>query len=73
MLQDLIKDLQSTLKNYIQGLAKQNLLVDIPWTMVDGNLNPTRTNIPERGSSKLIKLCFKYNTWRKIILSKATI
>ena len=39
MLQELIKDLQSTLKNYSQGLAKQNLLVDIPWKMVDGDLN----------------------------------
>ena len=42
MLQDLIQDLQSTLKNYSQGLAKQNLLVDIPWTMVDGDLNLQR-------------------------------
>ncbi|TFV93178.1 hypothetical protein E4S40_13010 [Algoriphagus kandeliae] len=42
MLQDLIKDLQSTLKSYSQGLAKQNLLVDIPWTMVDGDLNLQR-------------------------------
>ena len=42
MLQDLIQDLQSTLKNYSQGLAKQNMLVDIPWTMVDGDLNLQR-------------------------------
>ncbi|NVK53830.1 MAG: hypothetical protein HWD85_12915 [Flavobacteriaceae bacterium] len=42
MLQDLIKDLQSNLRNYSQGIAKQNLLVDIPWTMVDGNLNLQR-------------------------------
>ncbi|WP_297335902.1 hypothetical protein [Algoriphagus sp.] len=42
MLQELIKDLQSTLKNYSQGLTKQNLLVDIPWTMVDGDLNLQR-------------------------------
>jgi hypothetical protein len=42
MLQDLIKDLQSTLKNYSKGLANKNLLVDIPWTMVDGDLNLQR-------------------------------
>jgi hypothetical protein len=42
MLQEIYKDLQSSLKNYNQGLAKQNLLVDIPWTMVDGDLNLQR-------------------------------
>jgi hypothetical protein len=42
MLQELIKNLQSNLKNYSQGLAKQNMLVDIPWTMVDGDLNLQR-------------------------------
>lgn len=42
MLQDFIKDLQSSLKTYSKGLAKQNLLVDIPWTMVDGDLNLQR-------------------------------
>lgn len=42
MLQELLKDLQTSLKSYNQGLAKQNLLVDIPWTMVDGELNIQR-------------------------------
>jgi len=42
MLQDLIKHLESTLKNYSKGLANKNLLVDIPWTMVDGDLNLQR-------------------------------
>lgn len=42
MLQELIKDLQSSLKSYSQGLANKNLLVEIPWTMVDGGLNLNR-------------------------------
>lgn len=42
MLQDLIKDLQSSLKSYSLGLANKNMLVDIPWTMVDGDLNLQR-------------------------------
>lgn len=42
MLQEILKDLQSSLKSYNQGLAKQNMLVEIPWTMVDGDLNIQR-------------------------------
>jgi hypothetical protein len=42
MLQELLKDLQSSLRSYNQGLAKANMLVDIPWTMVDGDLNLQR-------------------------------
>jgi hypothetical protein len=55
MLQDLIKDLQSTLKNYSQGLAKQNLLVDIPWTMVDGDLNLQRLIFRKDNSLYIVK------------------
>lgn len=55
MLQELIKDLQSTLKNYSQGLAKQNLLVDIPWTMVDGDLNLQRLIFRKDNSLYIVK------------------
>lgn len=55
MLQDLIKDLQSTLKTYSQGLAKQNLLVDIPWTMVDGDLNLQRLIFRKDNSLYIVK------------------
>lgn len=55
MLQDLIKDLQSTLKTYSQGLAKQNLLVDISWTMVDGDLNLQRLIFRKDNSLYIVK------------------
>lgn len=55
MLQDLIKDLQSSLKIYSQGLAKQNLLVDIPWTMVDGDLNLQRLIFRKDNSLYIVK------------------
>ena len=55
MLQDLIKDLQSSLKNYSQGLAKQNLLVDIPWTIVDGDLNIQRLIFRKDNSLYIVK------------------
>ncbi|MBA4302200.1 MAG: hypothetical protein C0433_19165 [Cyclobacterium sp.] len=55
MLQDLIKDLQSSLKSYSQGLAKQNLLVDIPWTMVDGDLNLQRLIFRKDNSLYIVK------------------
>jgi len=42
MLQDQIKSFRSSLKNYSSQLANKNLLVDIPWTMVDGDLNLQR-------------------------------
>lgn len=55
MLQDLIKDLQSSLKSFSQGLAKQNLLVDIPWTMVDGDLNLQRLIFRKDNSLYIVK------------------
>jgi hypothetical protein len=55
MLQDLIKDLQSSLKSYSQGLANKNLLVDIPWTMVDGDLNLQRLIFRKDNSLYIVK------------------
>ncbi len=42
MIQDFIKSIQSQLRNYSSGLRQMNNLVDIPWTMVDGDLNVQR-------------------------------
>jgi hypothetical protein len=55
MLQDLIIDLQSSLKNYSKGLANKNLLVDIPWTMVDGDLNLQRLIFRKDNSLYIVK------------------
>lgn len=55
MLQDLIKNLQTSLKSFSQGLAKQNLLVDIPWTMVDGDLNLQRLIFRKDNSLYIVK------------------
>lgn len=55
MLQDLIKDLQSSLKSYSLGLANKNLLVDIPWTMVDGDLNLQRLIFRKEKSLYIVK------------------
>lgn len=55
MLQELIKDPQSDFRNYSQGLAKQNLLVDIPWTMVDGDLNLQRLIFRKDNSLYIVK------------------
>lgn len=55
MLQDLIKDLQSSLKNYSKGLANKNILVDIPWTMVDGDLNLQRLIFRKDNSLYIVK------------------
>lgn len=55
MLQDIIKDLQSSLKSYSQGFAKQNLLVEIPWTMVDGDLNVQRLIFRKNNSLYIVK------------------
>ncbi|GMQ30794.1 hypothetical protein [Algoriphagus confluentis] len=55
MLQDLIKDLQSSLKSYSQGLANKNMLVDIPWTMVDGDLNLQRLIFRKDNSLYIVK------------------
>jgi len=42
MIQDYIQSIQSQLRNYSSGLRQMNNLVDIPWTMVDGDLNIQR-------------------------------
>jgi hypothetical protein len=55
MLQDLIKNLQTTLKSFSEGLVKQNLLVDIPWTMVDGDLNLQRLIFRKDNSLYIVK------------------
>lgn len=55
MLQDLIKDLQSTLRNFSKGLENKNLLVDIPWTMVDGDLNLQRLIFRKDNSLYIVK------------------
>lgn len=55
MLQDLIRNLQSSLQSYSQGLAKENLLVEIPWTMVDGDLNVQRLIFRRNNSLYIVK------------------
>ncbi|WP_163378463.1 hypothetical protein [Cyclobacterium sp. SYSU L10401] len=55
MLQEFLKDVQSSLKSYNQGLAKQNMLVDIPWTMVDGELNIQRLIFRKDKSLYIVK------------------
>lgn len=55
MLHDLIKDLQSTLRNFSKGLENKNLLVDIPWTMVDGDLNLQRLIFNRDNSLYIVK------------------
>jgi len=55
VLQELLKDLQSSLKSYSQGLEKQNLLVEIPWTMVDGDLNLQRLIFRKDNSLYIVK------------------
>lgn len=55
MLQNLIQDLQSTLKNYSKGLENKNLLVEIPWTMVDGDLNLQRLIFNKDHSLYIVK------------------
>lgn len=55
MLQEVIKNLQSTLNNYNKGLANKNLLVEIPWTMVDGDLNLQRLIFKKDYSLYIIK------------------
>ena len=55
MLQEILKDLQSSLKSYNQGLAKQNMLVEIPWTMVDGDLNIQRLIFRKNNTLMIVK------------------
>jgi hypothetical protein len=55
MIEDLILTLQSSLKNYSQSLANQNLLVDVPWTMIDGDLNLQRLIFKKDNSLYIVK------------------
>jgi hypothetical protein len=55
MIQDLILTFQSSLKNYSQSLANQNLLVDVPWTMIDGDLNLQRLIFKKDNSLYIVK------------------
>lgn len=49
MIQDLVKDIHSTLKNYSVGLKQQNYLLEKAWTLVDGNLNTHRLIFKKKG------------------------
>lgn len=42
VLQEQIQSFRLSLRNYSNQLANRNLLVEIPWTMVDGDLNLQR-------------------------------
>ena len=55
MIQEPLKKIQSSLKSYNQGLAKQNMLVEIPWTMVDGDLNIQRLIFRKDNSLYIVK------------------
>lgn len=55
MIQEHLKKIQSSLKSYNQGLAKQNMLVEIPWTMVDGDLNIQRLIFRKDNSLYIVK------------------
>lgn len=55
MLQDLITSLHSSLKRYSKGLSNRNLLVEIPWTMVDGDLNLQRLIFRKDNSLYIVK------------------
>lgn len=55
MLQELLKNLQTSLITYNKGLAKQNMLVDIPWTLIDGDLNIQRLIFRKDNSLYIVK------------------
>jgi len=55
MIQDLVKDIHSTLKNYSVGLNKQNYLLEKAWTLVDGNLNVHRLIFKKKGVLRAFK------------------
>jgi hypothetical protein len=55
MLQDQIKTIQASIRNYSKGLSNANMLVDIPWTMVDGDLNLQRLIFKRDNSLYIIK------------------
>ena len=67
MLQDQIKSFRSSLKNYNSQLANKNLLVDIPWTMVDGDLNLQRLIFNRNNSLYVItEGVIQESTWEYI-------
>lgn len=49
MIQDIVYDLQKSLKAYSVGLSKQRYLLEKPWTIVDGNLNVHRLIFKKNG------------------------
>lgn len=49
MIQNLVHDIQSSLKYYSVGLSKQRYLIEKPWTLVDGNLNVHRLIFKKKG------------------------
>ena len=55
MIQDYIQSIQSQLRNYSSGLRQMNNLVDIPWTMVDGDLNIQRLIFQRNHTLLIIK------------------
>ena len=55
MIQDLVKDIHSTLKNYSVGLKQQNYLLEKAWTLVDGNLNVHRLIFKKKGVLRAFK------------------
>lgn len=74
MLQDLIKNLQSSLQSYSQGLAKENLLVEIPWTMVDGDLNVQRLIFRRNNSLYIVKEAeIQESTWEYLPAMKSLV
>jgi hypothetical protein len=55
MIQELVKDIHSTLKNYSVGLKQQNYLLEKAWTLVDGNLNVHRLIFKKKGVLRAFK------------------
>jgi hypothetical protein len=55
MIQDLVQDIHSTLKNYSVGLKQQNYLLEKAWTLVDGNLNVHRLIFKKKGVLRAFK------------------
>lgn len=55
LLQELLKDLHSSMKDRNQVLLMQNILVEIPWTIVDGDLNVQRLIFRKDKSLYIVK------------------
>lgn len=55
ILKELFTDLKITYKAYNQGITKQNLLIETPWTMVDGDFGFQRLIFKKDGSLYIIK------------------